>query len=213
MYRKRFTASAMVAALGISGISAVETTQAGAVEDTKVEDKNKGRSDGQELYRAIFFAEGPRAEELAAHFDDQAYYSAVQENRSDDKKRQAYSELVNRAVTDIEAADPSFFEGFAERITSGDPYKVEASINEAEDLTKHAVPELGQIDTGGDQGTCFAVVIWSAAVAVNYVAGLNIETAAFVHHKFKLAKNKQLSGDSGSYSKEKLVADLAQALA
>lgn len=59
MYRKRFTASAMVAALGISGISAVETTQAGAVEDTKVEDKNKGRSDGQELYRAIFFAEGP----------------------------------------------------------------------------------------------------------------------------------------------------------
>lgn len=171
-------------------------------------------NNGVNLYRAIFFGEGPEVLKFSRVFNNPIYDELAASDNASDANSLAYKRMVSQVVSDIAENHPNFFEEFGDALTTGDPYEVELALSKAEEVTKAALPHSLEPIDGSEQGMCavfaFALAVWSAAAVVNYAAGVNIETYAFVHHQVKLAS--VIEGDQGRYSKEKMVADITQAM-
>ncbi len=163
---KRAVASVAIAACGFTAIgqaaaSATPTLAQG--QQSRVQAAKK--VSGEEAFRALFFAQGP----LAEQFPSLRAQSA--------KPPASLQPSIDNLIAQMRATDAGFFDKFGRDITSGKRARVQNALESAQSLMeKVAVANRGgpdQVATGGDCVWAFAVVVVTLAAAGNVAYAVN----------------------------------------
>lgn len=159
--------------------------------------------DGEELYRALFFLEGPAALLLPEQRVDAAQVQSAFAELSEDEQ-QIVAELRNQIVDVIKDNDATYFSAFAGDIQSGNPVRVERALVAAFEATQVATESIVGVDEGNDWveitacGPTFcvaAVIIAIALVLVNYAAvGHSVANYLAIHDEVALWEPDGSSG-------------------
>ncbi|WP_175973920.1 hypothetical protein [Corynebacterium sp. Marseille-Q2823] len=200
MKRKNLVAIASVVTLAVIPTNVAHSADLGANTTDLVQSTNEPQA-----FDEIFFADGPKAGELAQRLDNPAYSALVKETAN--SGIQSDTELEKEFLkTEIEKAQPGFIDRFNNEVSTGNPYRVEAVLEEGSELIVEVVnPEEAPGDaTVSPQ--CALAVVWTLGMAVNIALAVNVETAVLVHHKAWLAESNALMGpDEASLNKQKNV--------
>jgi SdpC family antimicrobial peptide len=88
-------------------------------------------ADGAALLRGVFFAQGPIGDRLART----PYFYMPDENLRRNRTPEAMR-AIDSVLTATEDLQPGFLSTFSTRMRSGDPFRVEAAVNDAADVLK-----------------------------------------------------------------------------
>lgn len=180
---------------------------------------------GKQAFKAIYFGTGPEASKLQKNLNLNQYLSnSLRAKHTELSEDDQYRVQVDLVVDELSQKNPEFFTTFGEGIQSGDPKKVEQTVDSGFDYLDQQVEEQGtapNIDGRANPtslvaliaAAVWALVVWDAAVAVNYAVALNVEGHVNVHQKTNFSvsewgqsNQKILNGEGGSIPKERAIA-------
>ncbi|WDZ86562.1 hypothetical protein [Micromonospora cathayae] len=170
---RRLMTPALVLTLVVSGIGGQGVANARPAEDrapaTVAATSTVGTTaDGAALVRGVFFMQG----EVGRKLERLPYVFMDAENLRKNRSARAV-EGVNRLIGAAEAARPGMLASFSTRMRSGDPYQVEAALNDAGAALRAVMvdqpmtlsgEEEEEVDTAATVHTATTVVNVGAAV-------------------------------------------------
>jgi len=93
---------------------------------------------GETLFRAVFFADGPAAENIPELQRAKAAYGL---NQLNEKQRAAARNLEDSLISRFRQADPAFFKRFQREIQSGDHRRVQAMLQQSSRMVINIIYE------------------------------------------------------------------------
>lgn len=181
-------------------------------EASEKEESQVSAEEGREIFSAVHFMVGDKADEL----------SLIKEiEKHPEFDAEANSKFAEETMDALEAEDPQYFERYAQEMTSGNPVKVEKAIEKGQqDISNYvetAYPDLVEKGEMTPQACTIGVggCVWTVALAWNYGAVINVG-AAVVAYTALWGPNKTWSPfaeETAELQRQETIAALSQELA
>ncbi|ADG80814.1 Antimicrobial peptide, SdpC family OS=Tsukamurella paurometabola (strain ATCC 8368 / DSM / CCUG 35730 / CIP 100753 / JCM 10117 / KCTC 9821 / NBRC 16120/ NCIMB 702349 / NCTC 13040) OX=521096 GN=Tpau_4246 PE=4 SV=1 [Tsukamurella paurometabola] len=176
-----------------------------------------GGTGGEEIFRAVLLGEGPLAQKLAASNPELLSKLASAYPQNNTPQALAAGNLI---VDKINAKNPGYFAQFKSATTSGDPYAVEAAINDGPVQIRSAGITTKEIETEAPECGVFpfvALAVFHVAAAVTTVGGAVFELAAVaanaVYAQNVLWPNaERANGTASSLDRDRFMGQLTKSL-
>ncbi|WP_176712020.1 sporulation delaying protein family toxin [Streptomyces sp. DI166] len=206
------TAAALCVAAAPTAIADTTSTSA---KPAAVATAASAKSDGENVFRGLFFGQGKVGENLA----ELELFSAARQHVGNDSPDEVRAS--NAVIELINKKSPGFFADLSRKTRSGDPRQVEKAVSSAQEMLL-AVARTDKSAAPRENGQrCGVTVAVGAAVvhvaAVVTAAGAVVTVTVAVGANFVKGKNwfwsaKPTSGDETPLSKDEAVAQVTKAL-
>lgn len=154
-----------------------------------------GPYSGQDLFKAIYFADGP-----AAGLIPELQGFEIENYTTDAAQIQRTRDFQQQVINQIQATQPAFFTGFGEVMTSGNHYAIDQKLDEGDALLKAVLPQLGYTPDADYQ----ASLVNSLMTNVDFGRGSVSEITQAIQAHFQYLSQNQ----SGSLRYRDLIFDV-----